>query len=221
MEFCREGTLAYIFIIFKYIYLFSSIYVFISARTIYAVLALILSFIGGACLSIMVGATFVGFLLLVVYVGAVLVFFLFVTMMVNTGFSSNFTDRGLINLVFIFSSFIFIFIEVWFSYKYFLSSPVSFESFLVYYSNINLVGYIIYNYYWVPFIICGFVLLVAMIGAIALLVIKPVHLDVGFLSDPFEYSKRVQSISHQVEAKDYNSMRLASQTLYINTSTYC
>jgi NADH-quinone oxidoreductase subunit J len=109
-----------------------------------------------------------------VYIGAVAVLFLFVVMMLDLRHDSV-RDWGFVALgCFIFASIVYG-LTIYFldDLELFYFSPtwsfdVSWAGKLNHGSNIVLLGQVIYTHYAVPFIISGFILLLAMVGSISL-----------------------------------------------------
>jgi len=161
------------FYFFATITIFSAIMVTISRNTVYSVFFLILVFVTVSILFIMIGAEFLGMIMLIVYVGAVAVLFLFVVMMLNV---SEKTERkpdkkGLINNISVSSVVgaiilleLLIVVGGW-KYK---SSFAPFSNINPSVSNTHAIGNVLYTDYIHLFQISGFILLVAMIGAITL-----------------------------------------------------
>ena len=165
---------SYLHLIFLSLVVFSSISLIFSKNPIYSVLFLILAFFGSASSLILFGVDFIGFLFIIIYVGAIAVLFLFVVMMLDLkleGFSLNFYDFDSIFTIFVLcpilfgliynSSFIFIFNSGF-------ESLSSFSFLLDSFSNIDIFGQCMYNYFISCFLIAGLILLVAMLGAIVL-----------------------------------------------------
>lgn len=145
------------------------------SNAVHSVLFLILVFCNVAGLLLLLGAEFLSFMLLIVYVGAIAVLFLFVVMMLNVKVSSTKINKFSILpigiLVFLilfnqFSSSIYDFDLLKFQPKEL--TLISWASETNNLSNIEAVGEVLYTYYSLLFLICGFILLVAMIGAIVL-----------------------------------------------------
>ena len=158
-----------IFYFFSFVTIASSLMVIASRNTVHAVFFLILDFVSISCLFIMLGAEFLGMLTLIVYVGAVAVLFLFVVMMINvnfaelkTGFLEYIPFGLLIGLVILLE------LGMMFgSWKYksdFVPSVISNKTI----TNTESLGLVIYTDYFFFFQLSGFILLVAMIGAIVL-----------------------------------------------------
>ena len=142
---------------------------------------MILIFCCSICLFILIGIDFLALVFLIVYVGAIAVLFLFVVMMLNMKIIEleesffRYLPIGFLSLIIIY-----------FEVKYLISlnllenmnnSELLFEN-LGYEWNtvlkkkgsfdLYLIGEILYSDYFFYFIISSFILLVAMIGAIAL-----------------------------------------------------
>ena len=161
------------FYFFAGITIFSAIMVTISRNTVYSVFFLILVFVTVSILFIMIGAEFLGMIMLIVYVGAVAVLFLFVVMMLNVTekISKKSDKKGLINNISVSSVVgIIILLELlvvvggW-KYK---TSFVPFSNTSSDLSNTHALGNVLYTDYIHLFQISGFILLIAMIGAITL-----------------------------------------------------
>jgi len=136
---------------------------------VHSVLFLILSFFSAAGLFVLLGAEFLAMLLVVVYVGAVAVLFLFVVMMLDVdfdklrkGFTSYMPIGGMIALALL-GELIIVSIAIA------ENGAASHQNLtLSNISNIHQIGYVLYTTYAYLFEAAGFVLTVAMIGAIVL-----------------------------------------------------
>ena len=73
----------YLFYIFSFVLISSSLVVVSTRNMVIAVIFLILAFFNASGLFILLGAEYLATLLIVVYVGAIAVLFLFVVMMLN------------------------------------------------------------------------------------------------------------------------------------------
>ena len=148
---------------------------------IYSVLGLILVFFGISILLFLIEADFLAMIFLVVYIGAIAVLFLFVVMMLDLR-SDPEQDRLLISL-----GYIVVGISLFGILEYLVNikrvSYFSLTGFTAPYlsltdinwvnrlsNNLNLInlGELLYTYYAIPFIISGFILLLAMVGSIVL-----------------------------------------------------
>jgi len=132
-------------------------------------LFLVLAFFSAACVWITLQAEFLAIVLVLVYVGAVMVLFLFVVMMldidlaqIKAGFTQYLPLGGLIAFLLIAEIALIMYRS--FSGESF-GNPASHGPD---YSNTRELGEQIYTYYVYPFEIAAFILLVAIIAAIAL-----------------------------------------------------
>ena len=159
------------FYLFALVVLLSGAMTILSRNPVHSVLWLILAFFNAAGLMVLVGAEFIAMLLVIVYVGAVAVLFLFVVMMLDIDFASlragfvRYFGIGLVLAVALVAE-ILIGVFAWDAGGIELSrraAPVDAGV-----PNITAVGYLLYTRYLFIFEAAGFVLLVAMIGAIVL-----------------------------------------------------
>ncbi len=167
-------------------YLFSSLLCFCGFAVIFcrnpihSILFLVFLFFNAASLLILLGVDFLAILFLIVYIGAVAVLFLFVVMMLSGKLLKtkiNFFYGPLILLLAcVFLIEIFLIIEQNFN---FLSNNIVFlnevlnplfiwKEKIFDISNIEIVGSVLYTYFFYFFIIGSFILLIAMVGAIVL-----------------------------------------------------
>tara|TARA_B100000963_G_C22578911_1_gene649881 strand:- start:635 stop:1219 length:585 start_codon:yes stop_codon:yes gene_type:complete len=163
----------YFFYFFSFIVILSSFLVIFVSNPVHSVLFLIFTFFNAAIIFLIFNAEFLAMTLIIVYVGAVAVLFLFVVMMLNIsesiikeGFLKYFPFGLLLISIFL--------IEL---FMIFNSDKVIFpESGLIKINEImNLgmdntksLGLFLYTDYFIIFQISGFLLLLAMIGAIVL-----------------------------------------------------
>ncbi len=163
----------YFFYFFSFIVILSSFMVIFVSNPVHSVLFLIFTFFNAAIIFLIFKAEFLAMTLLIVYVGAVAVLFLFVVMMLNIsesilkeGFLKYFPFGLLLISIFL--------IEL---FMIFNSDKIIFpESGLLKINEImNLgmdntksLGLFLYTDYFIIFQISGFLLLLAMIGAIVL-----------------------------------------------------
>lgn len=177
----------WLFNLFSSIVLISGVMVVCSLNPVHSVLFLVLAFCNSTCLLLLLEVEFLGFLFLVVYVGAIAVLFLFVVMMLTPRVESSgsfmrgsafidFLPTGVL-LAGVFLGEIYAMVSAdfvgvcapaaghslnyasWFQ----LSDGVGFSS-----SNVEVLGQVLYSYYLYFFLLAGFVLLIAMVGAIVL-----------------------------------------------------
>ena len=156
------------FYLFAAITIASAVLVIFARNPVHSVLWLILAFFNAAGLMLLVGAEFIAMLLVIVYVGAVAVLFLFVVMMLDidftqlrSGFNRNLPFGLLIALVLL--SEIVIAMSAYRAGPAMAKAPVARAV-----PNIEALGVELYSRYLLPFELAGFILLVAMIGAIVL-----------------------------------------------------
>jgi len=142
-----------------------------SRNPVHSVMWLILAFFNAAGLMVLVGAEFIAMLLVIVYVGAVAVLFLFVVMMLDievaqlrAGFA-RYAAPGLALAVALAAE-ILIGIGAWSAGGLKISQRIAPIDGTV--PNIQAMGQLLYTRYLFVFEAAGFVLLVAMIGAIVL-----------------------------------------------------
>ncbi len=154
-------------------YLFSAIMVISALRMItvrnpvHAVLHLVLTFFTAAVLWVQLGAEFLGIVLVLVYVGAVMVLFLFVVMMLDINIARmregfvRFLPVGLVVALIMLGEML-----VVLTGRVFRLAPPPMPP--AGYSNTEALAGVLYTGYVYPFEIAAFVLLVAIIAAIAL-----------------------------------------------------
>ena len=163
----------YFFYFFSFIVILSSFLVIFVSNPVHSVLFLIFTFFNAAIIFLILKAEFLAMTLLIVYVGAVAVLFLFVVMMLNIsesiikeGFLRYFPFGLLLISIFL--------IEL---FMIFNSDKIIFpESGLIKINeimklgmdNTKSLGLFLYTDYFIIFQISGFLLLLAMIGAIVL-----------------------------------------------------
>jgi NADH-quinone oxidoreductase subunit J len=152
--------------------------VIVAINPIHSVLFLILVFINASTLLILLEVEFLAITLIIVYVGAIAVLFLFVVMMLNIKIIVS--NTNLLRYIPIGGIMVFIFLtELILIYNndfiafYNINNIndiniIEWTNNINYITNIEALGNIIYTYYYDLFLISGFILLVAMNGAIVL-----------------------------------------------------
>ena len=141
----------------------------VAARNpVHSVMYLILTFFSAAGLFILMGAEFLALLLVMVYVGAVAVLFLFVVMMLDIdfvemkqGFLSYLPIGGLVAIILLIEM-------ILVGATYASKNPTTVVDRTDGKNNLEAFGEVLYTDYAGVFEAAGFVLLVAMIGAIVL-----------------------------------------------------
>ncbi len=164
--------LSYLHYIFLVFIILNCFFLIISKNPVYSVLFLILIFFFSSSILILFNIDFISVLFLIIYVGAIAVLFLFVVMMLNVKaprltfneffffFILFFLDILFFN--FLYNSKVFSLFDI--NYIYIYSFKNIWDSFF----NINIFGQYLYNFFIPCFLIAGFILLLAMLGAIIL-----------------------------------------------------
>lgn len=151
----------------------SSLFVLTSKNHVHSVMFLILVFIGASGILIFFGAEFISLIFIIVYVGAIAVLFLFIVMMLdiklNIKKSTFFTYLPfLFLLLLIFTNILYINLNN-ISVADISTTTTSSWIFLIdKISNTELLGQILFNEFIICFLLCGILLLIAMVGAIVL-----------------------------------------------------
>ena len=146
----------------------SAFMVIASRNPVHSVMYLILTFFSAAGLFILMGAEFLALLLVMVYVGAVAVLFLFVVMMLEVDFVAlkqgflKYISYGLVVALVLLTELILVG-AAYFSGETKTANAPDPEK-----SNLEAFGEVLYTDYAFFFEASGFILLVAMIGAIVL-----------------------------------------------------
>lgn len=161
---------ALFFYLFAGVAVASAFMVIASRNPVHSVLFLILTFVNASGLFILIGAEYIAMLLIVVYVGAVAVLFLFVVMMLDVdfvelrqGFLQYLPVGVLIGMVFLAEL-----VLVVGSWTFGAGVTGAVTSATPGVSNAVAIGRVLYTDYVYFFQAAGFILLVAMIGAIVL-----------------------------------------------------
>jgi NADH-quinone oxidoreductase subunit J len=170
-----------LFILLSCVCLVSASLLITNKNPVYSVLCLVLLFVCGSILLLMLGLDFLPFVFIVVYVGAIAVLFLFVVIILDIKLGSHPKNLQQIPIVVFFSFSVFTLLNsVVKPYKSlnhtrFLEYPQDYYD--IYtpdfynfddHSSLNTLGQVLYTEYMLHFVIAGFVLLVAIIGAIVL-----------------------------------------------------
>ena len=174
--------------------IFSSICLVVSKNPIFSILFLILIFCLSSFVLILSGVDFIGLLFIIIYVGAIAVLFLFVVMMLDL--KVELYTKGEIQKLCVF---FIIFFSFFFFCLYFFDTFSIFDPFFNFsftylklvdsLYNIDVFGQSLYNYFTLCFLVSGFILLVAMLGAIVLTLNYSGH-------------RKVQSNLRQLSRKD-------------------
>lgn len=164
---------ALFFYLFAAVTIASAVMVISSRNPVHSVLFLILAFVNAAGLFMLAGAEFLALLLIVVYVGAVAVLFLFVVMMLDVdfvelrqGFMQYLPIGMLVGLIFLAE--LLMVAGAWVFAPEATATATAPIPDPAQVSNTLALGQLLYTRYVYFFQVAGFVLLVAMIGAITL-----------------------------------------------------
>lgn len=154
-----------------------SFFVISSRNPIHSVLSLIAMFLLSAALLLCLEVEFLAFSFVIVYVGAIAILFLFIVMMLDIKIGDNSLDLLRYGPLSYFISFIFL-LELtkslsWLSFFSNTSSLtnhvwISWFSEIDSISNIQILGQLLYTYYFVFLLIAGFILFIAVLGALML-----------------------------------------------------
>jgi len=176
---------------------------------IHAVLFLIIAFLTVIFTLIILRAEFIALVIGVVYIGAVSILFLFVVMMLNIKFrevrkefTETFPVGGIIGVIFFIHVFLIALVkDSVLKARHTLADPEKFEDWLskVHTDDSMLCYSVIYTYCWYLLILIGFVLLIAILGAIILTLEKPNDSD------------KKQQGDQQVTRKSANSVFLVKE----------
>jgi NADH:ubiquinone oxidoreductase subunit 6 (subunit J) len=151
-----------LFYLFSFIILGSAMMVVFSSNLVHSALYLVVSFIGVACIFLLLNADFLALVQLLVYVGAISVLLVFGVMLTRRGDirTSNLFNRyrffgGLISVALFLVIGRFLFFEQWIGINP-AQTPLTIER----------ISEVLLNDYVIPFEASGVLLLIAMIGAI-------------------------------------------------------
>ncbi len=185
------------FYLFSAITIASGLMVIGSRNPVLSVLFLILAFFNAAALFVMLGAEFLAMLLVVVYVGAVAVLFLFVVMMLDVdfvelrqGFPQYLSVGGLIGVVLLAE--LLIVLSGWVFAPEAVKGVAAPIPDVAQVSNTAAIGQLLYTHYFFFFQAAGFVLLVAMIGAIVLTLRHKPNVKRQVIADQVARSQKVE-----------------------------
>lgn len=171
----------FLFLFFSTILLFSSLNVIFVKNSVQAVFFLIFAFCNGVGLLFLVEIEFIALLFLVVYVGAIAVLFLFVIIILNLKSDINlkFDTTKSIQQYYPISFFIIFFIffnfftirDILTSFNFSTISKPQYLEYIYHIDSIqslNFFAQTLYTFYFFYFLLAGFILLVAILGAISL-----------------------------------------------------
>lgn len=171
-----------LFLLFSFILIFSAISIITVQNPIYSVLFLVLNFLTASGLLFLLECEFLALLFIIIYVGAIAVLFLFVIMMLDLKILSSSKDifKYLPAGSFIGGAF-FLVVTIIILDEFYLNSYLNcslgleFVNFYInWYSNIDsftdiqVIGQLLYTHYVIQFLISGIILLLAVLGAVSL-----------------------------------------------------
>lgn len=145
---------------------------------IHSILLLILVFFLGSILLLLLNVEFFAFIFLIVYVGAIAVLFLFMVMTldikianVSQKIQDFFSYRSIVVLLLLLNILIFLhedylFLSYTSELNIFLQQFIDYSKFLKTESHLEVIGKTLFKEYIISFLFCGFILFIAMIGAI-------------------------------------------------------
>jgi NADH-quinone oxidoreductase subunit J len=117
---------------------------------------------------------FLGLMFLIIYVGAIAVLFLFIVMMLNIKlielnevFFRYMPLAGILTFLFLCEIFLFLRQKLSFIEYYQYSADVFYNK-IFEMTNLEVIGSVLYTYYFYYFIIAGLILLIAIVGALSL-----------------------------------------------------
>ena len=172
----------FLFFIISFILILSALAIITVQNPIYSVLFLVLNFVTAAGLLFLLECEFLSLLFIVIYVGAIAVLFLFVIMMLDVkilGGSKDFFKYipigSFIGGIFLFE--ISLIIHQTFENGAYFNTQFGIDSVnfhnnyyldIDFFTDIMSIGQLMYTYYIVQFLAAGFILLLAVIGAVVL-----------------------------------------------------
>jgi NADH-quinone oxidoreductase subunit J len=159
---------------FIFLLLTSSVCVLFVKNPVHSVLFLILAFCNAAALLFIFKAEFLGLIFIIIYVGAIAILFLFVVMMLNVKIYSS--QNIFFNFPFLFLTGCLVLLQVFLMFDTMIGDadygmvclPYEFTNSWDTLYSIDTLGQSLYNYYLSCFLLAGFILLIAMVGAIVL-----------------------------------------------------
>lgn len=167
-----------LYLFLSFIILIGAIMVTTSLNPIHSVFWLVLVFLNSSILLLLLGYNFLPLMIIIVYVGAIAILFLFVIMMLDI-IQLKRTENIAHTIPMILCIFIncISFIIIYFKEHNLIVSMTSYTLWsLQSESQVKIISKLMYSYFSYPFIIMSLLLLVAMVGAIVLV------LDLGLIT---------------------------------------
>lgn len=149
---------------------------------IHSILLLILVFFFGSILLLLLNVEFFAFIFLIVYVGAIAVLFLFMVMTldikianVSQKIQDFFSYRSIVAILLLLNLIIFvqedyIYLSQSFFENVFLHTYIDYSKLLKMETHLEVIGKALFKEFLIPFLFCGFILFIAMVGAIVVTV---------------------------------------------------
>ena len=171
--------LDYLFLAFSLGAIITALLVISKNNPVHSVFFLVLTFGNASALLLLLGVEFLAIIFWIVYVGAIAILFIFVIKLINIKIvelldnSSRYLPVGfIIGLILLFE--LYIYIDSYSEQNLDLASLSTTNNLsytftnILNYTNIELLGLILYTDYWLNLILASLILLIAMIGAILL-----------------------------------------------------
>ena len=172
-----------IFLLFSAFCLLAAVMVVLSKNSVYSAFFLILCFFNVSCLLLLLELEYIAIVCLIIYVGAISILFLFVIMLLNLRVSAlKSSNAQFIPLVLLFCILFACFFMLFCNLSFInILNPKAFFDFIGFWNeagqplwsientnDMKEIGSLLFNQYFLHFIVAGYILLVAMIGAIVL-----------------------------------------------------
>lgn len=159
-----------LYLFLSFITIIGAIMVITSLNPIHSVFWLVLVFLNSSILLLLLGFNFLPLMIIIVYVGAIAILFLFVIMMLDIIQLKRIeTIKHTIPIVLCVFINCLSYLIVWFKdYNLILQISSYYKWSLQSNSQVKIISKLMYSYYSYPFIIMSLLLLIAMVGAIVL-----------------------------------------------------
>lgn len=169
----------FILLFFSIIFLINSILVITVQNSVYCALCLVLSFVSASSILFTLECEFLAIIFLLIYVGAIAILFVFVVMMLDIK-TNSFAKILLNQLPYAVILSIFLLFGIFYVLNFQFTSNPYFQSFfnndyvnwfviIESFTEVDFIGQLLYSKFVVQFLMVGFVLLIAVIGAVSLL----------------------------------------------------
>jgi len=165
-----------LFYVFSAITLIAALVMVFNPNAVSGAMAMIVSFVGTAALFVLLEAYFLAILQILVYAGAVMVLFLFIIMLLDVDKSEKAFPSDKLTLLGSFVGFALLAVLVASTFSGghlpeptllpVLENPTGTAAGIPFTTSAKSFGYSLFTKYMLPFQVCGFLLLAAMIGVI-------------------------------------------------------